>query len=86
MTGLNGQSVRTLHGEPIGVWEADDGGKLRAPLCFVWSGVSGGGSAVARRGVGLLGILDVLFVFFFMRLLHPLSNVAGVTGIACLNL
>ncbi len=64
MTGLAGQSVRTLHGEPIGVWEADDGGKLRATLCFVGSGVSGGGSAVARRGVGLLGILDVLFVFF----------------------
>ena len=64
MTGLTGQSVGALHGEPIGVWEADDGGKLREPLCFVWSGVSGGGSAVARRGVGLLGILDVLFVFF----------------------
>lgn len=64
MTGLAGQSVRTLHGEPIGVWETDDGGKLRAPICFVGSGVSGGGSAVARRGVGLLGILDVIFVFF----------------------
>ena len=64
MTGLTGQSVGTSHGEPFGVWGAGEGGKLRAPFCFVGSEVSGGGSAVARSGAGLLGILGVVSVFF----------------------
>lgn len=86
MTGLDGQSVRTLHGEPIGVWEADDGGKRRAPICFVWSGVSGGGQRGCSERGGPVRNARRLIRLFFMRLLHPLSNVAGVTGIACLNL
>ena len=64
MTGLTDQSVGTSHGEPFGAWGAGDGGKLRGPFYFVGSEVSGGGSAVARSGAGLLGILGVVSVFF----------------------